>query len=156
MRRAGKIGLVASAVLATGVVTGGMLAIGQELTVDDNPGEPLTLEGVETGVAAEDASASGARIRAEGTTPKVEPVVEQPVVDEVPPADPVVITPRRPAPAPAAPPPPAPAPEPKDKKDDHKGDDGPKWDWDDGRDGGDGDRDSGDGDRDGGGDWGHR
>jgi outer membrane biosynthesis protein TonB len=152
MRRAGKIGLAASAVLATGVVTGGMLAIGQELTVDDNPGEPLTIEGVETGVAAEDASASGARIRAEGTTPKVEPVVEQPVVYEVPPADPVVIAPRRPAPAPAAPPPPpAPAPEPKQKKDDdHKGDDGPKWDWDDGLDWGDGDRDGGDGGRDGG------
>ncbi len=104
MRRGGKIGIAASAVLATAVVTGGMLAVGQELNVDDNPGEPLTLEGVETGVAAQDPSGavSGARIRAEGTTPKVEPVVEQPVVDEVPPADPVVIAPRRAAPAPAS------------------------------------------------------
>jgi len=109
MRRAAKIGVATSAVIAAGVITGGMLAVGQELKVDDNPGEQLTLQGVETGVAAQDAAGavSGARIRAEGTTPKVQTVVEQPVVDEVPPADPVVIAPRRAAPA--APPAPAPA-----------------------------------------------
>ena len=112
MRRAGKIGLATSVVVAAGVVTGGMLAVGQGLKVDDNPGKQLTLEGVETGVAAQDASGavSGARIRAEGSTPKVEEVVEQPVVNEVPPSDPVVIAPRRTAPAPVAPAPPAPAP----------------------------------------------
>ena len=99
MRRAGKIGLATSAVVAAGVVTGGMLAVGQQLDVADDPGRQLTLQGVETGTAAQDASGvvSGARIRAEGATPKVEEpvVVEQPVVNEVPPSDPVVIAPRR-------------------------------------------------------------
>ena len=159
MRRTGKVGLAASAVLAVGVVAGGALAVGQELVVDDNPGQPLTLEGVETGAADQDASAgSGARIRAEGTTPKVVEVVEQPVVNEVPPAGPVVISPRKPAPAPApapappaappapgpAAPPKAPAPPPKAPKPP----DGPKH---------DGPKDDGpkrDGPRHGGGDWG--
>jgi hypothetical protein len=126
MRRAGKIGLATSAVVAAGVVTGGMLAVGQQLNVADDPGRQLTLQGVETGVAAQDSSGvvSGARIRAEGTTPKVEDpvVVEQPVVNEVPPSDPVVIAPRRSAPAPAAPAaPPAP------KQDGHQWGNGNRW-----------------------------
>jgi hypothetical protein len=131
--RAGKIQVVAGAVLAAGVVTGGMLAVGQGLTVEDNPGKPLGLEGVETGVAAQDASLiSGARIKADGSTPKVEEpvVVESPVVDEVPPSGPVVISPRRSGPGPSAPAPaaPAPAPSPKHdgKFDGHWGDH--KWD----------------------------
>lgn len=130
MRRAGTIGIVTSALLVAGVITGGMLAVGQELDVDDHPGEQLALQGVETGDAAQDAAGQGsvARIKADGTTPKVEEsvVVEQPVVDEVKPPDPVVIAPPQPASAPLSqdPAPPPPDPEPANDHDENPWGDG--------------------------------
>ena len=133
MKRASAVATLGGAVIVAGLVTGGVL-VGQEFGVDDHPGETLGLEGVETGAAARDAGASdvtGARLKADGSTPKVvEPVVETPpVVDEVAPADPVVIKPRKPAPAPApAPAPPPPKPEHDGKWGDHKDGGGDK-DW---------------------------
>jgi uncharacterized membrane protein YgcG len=138
MSRVSVIAMMGSAVLAAGVVTGGVLAVTQELDVENHPGEQLSLEGVQTGDAAGGVVLTGARIRAEGTTPKVveTPVVEKPVVNEVEPSDPVRIAPQQPArvaPKPAGPakkPAPAvkkPAPKPTVSKDKDRWGDWNNW-----------------------------